>query len=154
MFQVRCWAPHGRSSQNLSHHPYRCIARLAYAIRFAKAFQCSWFQQGEASSIFLLIRSNTFRSIKRVFAKIRYTWPLFGQNQLYSKNKYKTHPRSPAIGQADIVTDVGSKSPRCTWFCLLCLSFNWFWPTLNQSQRPFTCTVFSLRMRLPSHGWN
>ena len=33
-----------------------------------------------------------------VFAKIRYTWPLFGQNQLHSENKYKTHPRSPAIG--------------------------------------------------------
>ena len=40
----------------------------------------------------------------RVFAKIRYTWALFGLNQLYSKNKYKTHPRSPAIGQTGIVT--------------------------------------------------
>ena len=40
----------------------------------------------------------------RVFAKIRYTWAFFCLNQLYSKNKYKTHPRSPAIGQTGIVT--------------------------------------------------
>ena len=45
----------------------------------------------------------------KVFAKIRYTWPLFGQNQLQSKNKYKTHARSPAIGQAGIVTDLARK---------------------------------------------
>ena len=43
-----------------------------------------------------------------VLAKIRYTWPLFAQNQLHAKNKYKTRPRSPAIGQADLATDFDS----------------------------------------------
>ena len=51
------------------------------------------------------------------FCQIRYTWPLFGQNQLHAKIHYKTHPRSPAIGQADIVTEFGSK--RYTCFFLL-----------------------------------
>ena len=45
--------------------------------------------------------------LKGVFVKIRYIWPLFSQNQLHYKNKYKTHPRSPAIVQANIVTDFG-----------------------------------------------
>ena len=61
----------------------------------------------------------------RVLAKIRYTWPLFGQNQLHAKNKCKPPPRSPAIGQADIVTDFGSKRPRYTCFFVL-LSINSF----------------------------
>ena len=55
---------------------------------------------------FLLI----YQGMKKFFfAKIRYTWPLLGQNQLHAGNKYKTHPRSPAIGHADIVTHFGSK---------------------------------------------
>ena len=53
----------------------------------------------------------------------RYTWPLFGQNQAHAKHKFKTHPRSLAIGQADLATDFGTEMPRCTVFFLLCLSF-------------------------------
>ena len=49
----------------------------------------------------------------RVIAKIRYTWPLFDQSNLHTKNMYKSHARSPAIGQADIVPDdVGSKKVK------------------------------------------
>ena len=38
-----------------------------------------------------------------VFAHIRYTWSLLCQNQLHTKNKYKTHARNPPIGQPHIV---------------------------------------------------
>ena len=48
-----------------------------------------------------------------VSAKIRYedlaTFRSKPETQLYPKNKYTTHPRSPAIGQTDIVTDFGSR---------------------------------------------
>ena len=70
-----------------------------------------------------------------------YLATLFGQNQLHAKNKkYKTHPGSPAIGQADIVTDFGSKlrkgQARYTWFSSTLSSFQLIsWPTLNQSER-------------------
>ena len=75
--------------------------------------------------------------MKVLFAKIRYTWRLFGQNQEHAKNKYKLHPRSPAIAQNDIVTDFCTKWPRYTCFFLLCLAFNRFYPNLNQSERPY-----------------
>ena len=112
-------------------HPLKCFRHLVHGGYSASIVVFSW-----------------------VFAKIRYTLPLFGQNQFQSKNKYKTHPRSPAIGQAGIVTDFGSKMPSYTCFFLLCLAFNWFWPTLNQSERPYIHCFFSACMRLPSLGWN
>ena len=87
------------------------------------------------------------------FAKIRYTWQRFGQSQLHAKNKYQTHPRNPAIGQADIVLSLARKGQGMPVF-LYCLAFNWFWPTLNQSERPYVHSVVFLRMRLPSLGWN
>ena len=40
---------------------------------------------------------------------------------LLNNKQYKTHPRTPAIGQADIVTDFGSKRLRYTWPFLGCL---------------------------------
>ena len=48
-----------------------------------------------------------------VSARIRYTWPLLGQNQLHSRTKikYKPHARSPAIGQIGIVPDFNLKTP-------------------------------------------
>ena len=46
------------------------------------------------------------------FAEIRYTWSLSFQKQLHTEIKYKTHTRSPAIGQADIVANFGTKRPR------------------------------------------
>ena len=63
------------------------------------------------------------KCFKRVFAKIRYySLPLFSQNQLHYENKYRTPPRSHAIGQAVIVTDFGSKKHTHTCFFLLSLA--------------------------------
>ena len=44
-------------------------------------------------------------------AKTRYTWSLFCQNKVHSKTKYKSHTRSPAIGQPHIVLVSGLKRP-------------------------------------------
>ena len=43
------------------------------------------------------------------FAKNRYTWSLWCQKQGHSKTKYKSHARSPAIGQPHIVPVFGLK---------------------------------------------
>ena len=43
-----------------------------------------------------------------------YTWPLLGQNRGHTKSKYKSHARSPAIGQVDSAPDFGSKRPGYT----------------------------------------
>ena len=42
------------------------------------------------------------------------------QKQVHSKTVYKTHARTPAIGQS-------------TWFSLLCLALKQFWRVLSQS---------------------
>ena len=74
----------------------------------------------------LYCRKASIILVQRFFAWIRYTWPRFGQNQLHAKNKYITHPS--AIGQADIITDFGSKRPRCTYlFCSTLSSFQLIW---------------------------
>ena len=62
--------------------------------------------------------------------------------------KYKTHPRSRAIGQADIVTDFGTKRPRYTCFFLLCLAFNWFWPIFRPVRAAIRLHCFFLSVCL------
>ena len=72
----------------------------------------SWHRIPIYLSRFLPLQRTPTRIFETVsyggFANIGYIWPLFGQNQLHSKIKYKTHPRSPAtVVQADIVFDFG-----------------------------------------------
>ena len=43
-----------------------------------------------------------------LFAKNRYTWSLWCQKQVHTKTKYKSHARSPAIGQRHIVLRLAS----------------------------------------------
>ena len=45
----------------------------------------------------------------RVFAKKRFTWSLLWQKKVQYKTKYKSHARSPAIGQPHIVPFSGLK---------------------------------------------
>ena len=59
----------------------------------------------------------------------------FGAKKRYIfKTRYKSHVRSPAIGQRHIVPAFGFKRPWYTWFRLLCLAFNRFWRILSQSE--------------------
>ena len=66
------------------------------------------------------------------FAKNRYIWSLWCQKQVHSKTNYKSHARSPVIGQRHIVPVFGSKRPGTRGF-VYCLAFNCFWRILSQS---------------------
>ena len=79
--------------------------------------------------------------IFRIFAKKRYTWSLWSQKQVHSKTKYKSHARSPAIGQSHR-TCFWLEKARYIWFCLLCLAFKCFiefwanqWPYISALTR-------------------
>ena len=79
---------------------------------------------------------------KRVFAKIRDTWSLLRQNQLHTKNKYKTDRQKPSYWPA----------LHRTWYLLLAwkgqvhgifstlpyVAFSWYCRILSQSERPYT----------------
>ena len=60
----------------------------------------------------LTIKNNTVT----VFVKIRYNWSLWCQRQVHFKTKYKSHARSPAIGQRRIVPVFGLKRPGTPGF--------------------------------------
>ena len=73
---------------------------------------------------------------KRVAAKNRYTWSVWGQKQVHTKIKSKAHPTSPAIGPKRIVPVFGRMKPRYTRVCLLCLTFNCFCRFLADQRGP------------------
>ena len=58
-----------------------------------------------------MIFQNLSHNRKRVFAKIRYTWSLWCRKQVHVKTKYKSHAKSPAIGQRHIAPVFGLKRP-------------------------------------------
>ena len=62
------------------------------------------------------VSGTTWYQVHRVFAKNRYTWSLWCQNQAHSKTKYKSHARSPPIGQPHIVPVFDLKKPGTPGF--------------------------------------
>ena len=52
--------------------------------------------------------SGTYKEYIRILAEIKYILAKTS-HQVHTKIKYKSHARSPAIGQTDIVPDFGSK---------------------------------------------
>ena len=88
-----------------------------------------------------------------VSTKIWFTQSFFAQNQLHAKDKYKTHPRGPDIGQADFVMDFGSKRRRypCSLYASRSLLVS---ANFEPEAYIYTYTdVSCLRMCLPSLGW-
>ena len=90
-----------------------------------------------------------------VRARTSHIYLSFCQNKVYlatfrpkSVTRYLVYPKtstmvpgtkhpSGAPLSADIITELCSETPRHTCFFLLCIAFNWSWPTWHKSERPY-----------------
>ena len=104
---------HKLTSNSQVKSVYKSIVKTA-GLRYFRAWstaQC--YILVHPTTVVSHIELNTLLCVRltRNFAKNRYTLSLWCQKQVHSKTKYKSHPRSPAIGQPHIVPVFGLKRP-------------------------------------------